>query len=166
MEIRTIKIADLVNDPANARKHSERNIESIMGSLRRFGQQKPIVIDKDGVVWAGNGTLEAAKRLGWETIQVTETTLADNHLMAYAIADNRTAELAKWDDAALAATLEGLQLCDESLLIAVGFNENELNHLLSDTELDNDKQSSEPVESKSQEIDCICPGCGFEFLEA
>ena len=57
MQLKRLNIADLSADPANARKHSERNIESIMASLRRFGQQKPIVVDKSGVVRAGNGTL-------------------------------------------------------------------------------------------------------------
>jgi hypothetical protein len=130
-----MKVADLSNDPANVRKHSERNIETIMGSLRRFGQQKPIVVDKSGVVRAGNGTLEAARRLGWETIEAAVSELTGSEMTAYAIADNRTAELAEWDEAALAATLEGLQFDDEELLAAAGFDENELAELMQDIEL-------------------------------
>jgi len=98
----------LMLDPANVRKHSPRNIETIKGSLARWGQQKPIVIDKDGVVVAGNGTVEAARLLGWQTIRVVRTTLKGSDRTAYAIADNRSAELAEWDDG-LAAALASLQ---------------------------------------------------------
>ena len=63
MNVQSRKIADLSEDPANARTHSERNIDAIVASLRRFGQQKPIVVDSNGVVRAGNGTLVAAKAL-------------------------------------------------------------------------------------------------------
>jgi len=66
LEIKKLLVSSLSNDPANARKHNDRNIEAIIASLRRFGQQKPIVIDSTGVVRAGNGMLEAAKRIGWE----------------------------------------------------------------------------------------------------
>ena len=44
-------------DPANARKHSERNLDAIKGSLAKFGQRKPIVVDRRGRILAGNGTI-------------------------------------------------------------------------------------------------------------
>jgi len=61
MQIETILVADLHLDPSNARNHPTKNLDAIKGSLAKFGQQKPIVIDKNNVVIAGNGTLEAAK---------------------------------------------------------------------------------------------------------
>lgn len=127
MKIEQRSVQKLSSDPANARKHSDRNIESIVASLRRFGQQKPIVVDKSGVVRAGNGTLEAAKRLGWQTIAVVESDLVGADMSAYAIADNRTAELAEWDDEILKATIEGL---DDALREAAGFDLSELDELL------------------------------------
>jgi ParB-like chromosome segregation protein Spo0J len=111
-------------------------LAAIVASLRRFGQQKPIVVDCSGVVRAGNGTLEAAKQLGWETIECVETPLKGSEATAYAIADNRTAELAEWDDAILAATLNGLVVDDAELLQAVGFDEAELMKILSEDEED------------------------------
>ncbi len=51
-------------DPANARRHSERNIEAIRRSLAGFRQQTPIVVDNNGVCWKGNATLTAALALG------------------------------------------------------------------------------------------------------
>ena len=89
-----ISITDLSLDPKNARKHSARNLEAIAASLEKFGQRKPIVVHR-GVVLAGNGTLEAAKTLGWTEIEVAEVPddWDNDTAKAYALADNRTAVL-------------------------------------------------------------------------
>ena len=101
--IEYVPISKLTFDPTNARKHSKRNLDAIVESLREFGQVKPIVIAKDPsgslVVVAGNGTLEAAKVLGWSKIsakRVPDSWDAER-IKAYALVDNRTAELAEWD---------------------------------------------------------------------
>jgi hypothetical protein len=93
-------------DPENARKHSKRNIEAIAGSLATFGQRRPLVV-WDGIVIAGNGTLEAAKSIGWTQIEVTRVPADWTHeqARAYALADNRTSELADWDHEILADQL-------------------------------------------------------------
>jgi DNA modification methylase len=109
MNTEQIQVSSLNSDPANARKHSDRNIDAIKASLARFGQQKPIVVDANNVVRAGNGTLEAAKALGWEEISVVRSGLEGSEMSAFAIADNRTAELAEWDEEILAATMNGLR---------------------------------------------------------
>jgi len=98
-------ITELSADPANARLHDERSLEAIKASLRRFGQQKPVVVDGAGVVIAGNGTLEAARGLGWSHVAAIRSDLAGVDRTAYAIADNRTAELSRWDDDALRQVL-------------------------------------------------------------
>jgi len=108
LNIERRKISELKNDPANARKHSPRNLKAIRDSLDVFGQQKPIVVDSRGVVIAGNGTLEAARELGWDEIDVAVTDLDPAHAQAFGIADNRTAELAEWDTDVLGQLLEGM----------------------------------------------------------
>jgi len=143
MQIEKRSVSQLSNDPANARKHNERNIQAILGSLRRFGQQKPIVVDSSNVVRAGNGTLEAARQLGWETIDCVITDLKGSDAISYAIADNRTAELAEWDDDVLAAQLNGLLADDEELLDAAGFTEEDLASLLGDLDGDGTTDSGE-----------------------
>jgi len=130
MRSETVPIDSLSFDPANVRKHGERNLATIKASLLRFGQQKPIVVDANGVVRAGNGTLAAAKALGWKDIAVVRSTLAGSEATAYAIADNRTAELAEWDEDALAETLSALQCEDEALLDAAGFDSAELSKMI------------------------------------
>jgi len=133
MKVQSIAVAELVNDPSNVRKHSGKNLDAIKGSLARFGQQKPIVVGPDGVVVAGNGTLEAAKALGWKKIDAVKTGLKGSDRTAFAIADNRSSELAEWDDAALAEQLSALAIDDEELLAAAGFDEAELEKLISET---------------------------------
>jgi ParB-like chromosome segregation protein Spo0J len=144
MQIIKKSIAELSNDPANARKHDDRNIESIVASLRRFGQQKPIVIDMNNIVRAGNGTLEAARRLGWDSIECVKTNLKGSDAIAYAIADNRTSELAEWDSEVLAAQLNGLLVDDEELANAAGFTAEEIEAMLENSvEKDSDFNSPE-----------------------
>jgi DNA modification methylase len=126
MKTETTQISTLTMDPSNVRKHSERNLDSIRASLNRFGQQKPIVVNADGVVIAGNGTLAAAKSLGWKEVSVVRTDLNGAEAIAYAIADNRTAELAEWDDAALAETLAALQNDDSIDHLTTGFTDAEI----------------------------------------
>jgi hypothetical protein len=97
VEFERAPIESLSADPRNARAHDSKNMAAIKASLERFGQQKPIVVDASGKVLAGNATLAAARDLGWTHIDIARSSLEDGEAMAYAIADNRTAELAEWD---------------------------------------------------------------------
>jgi ParB family chromosome partitioning protein len=125
MNFETIAVADLSLDPSNVRKHSRRNLDAIKASLRKFGQQKPIVVDAKGIVLAGNGTLTAAQELGWTEIQIVRTELAGVEATAFAIADNRTAELAEWEEDKLNAVLKSLR--DEGVdLVDVGYSPEDL----------------------------------------
>jgi hypothetical protein len=133
LEVEQVDIADLLVDEKNVRKHSERNIEAIESSLRRFGQRRPLVVWKQQII-AGNGTVEAARRLGWTSISVTRVPdeWTREEATAYAIADNRTAELASWDDEALLANLNELRGFD--LLEVTGFGSVDLDDLAVDIE--------------------------------
>lgn len=110
LAVTTIAIDELRPDPNNARKHGRQNLAAIRSSLERFGQRRPLVVLPDLTVIAGNGTLEAAKSLGWSTVAITTVpdTWTVDEARAYAIADNRTAELATWDEAVLQTTLADL----------------------------------------------------------
>lgn len=120
-------IESLTIDPANLRTHGARSIEAIAASLKRYGQQRPIVIDAEGVVIAGNGLLEAARSLGWKQVAAVRSGLTAAERIGYAIADNRTAELSGWDMPALLTTLQALG-DDERL--AAGFTADELESLM------------------------------------
>ena len=121
MNIVQTPISKLTLDPNNARKHSEKNLRAIAASLEKFGQRKPIVVHR-GVVIAGNGTVEAAKSLGWTDISIAAVPdeWDTDTAKAYALADNRSAELAEWDESELAKQI--LDLDDKGWDIAeLGF---------------------------------------------
>jgi hypothetical protein len=110
LQVESVPIDKLIPDEANARLHPAKNIDAVKASLQRFGQQKPIVVRRDGVVLAGNGTLQAAKDLGWKQLGVVYTDLESAEALAFAITDNRTSELAEWDYEVLAGVLENPEL--------------------------------------------------------
>ena len=106
MKIITVDIDDLKLDEANPRFHDLRNLDAIETSLDVFGQQKPIVIDGENKVIAGNGTVMAAKNLGWVAIEVVQTELCGEEAIAYSVADNRINELSVWHKANLENALK------------------------------------------------------------
>jgi len=117
----SIDIGLLKFDCNNARKHDSKNLSAIKGSLTKFGQQKPIVVTSENQVIAGNGTLEAAISLGWESIDIVRTQLKGKDLKAYGLADNRSSELASWDDEILGQSLKDLMDIDFDIG-AIGFD--------------------------------------------
>lgn len=140
MEIKSVPISSLVYDPNNARKHSPKNLTAIATSLEKFGQRKPVVVH-NGVIIAGNGTVEAARKLDWTEITITEvpTEWDVATAKAYAIADNRTAELAEWDTPVLVEQL--LEMEDEGFdLKEFGFDDGIMESLQKDIDDANNMQ--------------------------
>jgi hypothetical protein len=136
---KVIPIDDLAVDPANLRQHSDRSNSGIESSLRRFGPARSIVVDGKGVVRAGNGTLEAARRAGITDVLVVEpkpgqlvavrrSDWSPSEATGYAISDNRLTDLSSFDADGLERTLRALQ--DEDFdLDAVGFTDAEVDAL-------------------------------------
>lgn len=123
----TVPLADLTLDPRNARLHTESNIEAIKASLAEFGLRKPIIINPDRIVLAGNGTVRAARELGWTHLEAIEFQGTEDEERAFAIADNRSAELGSWDQTGLAELLTQL---DTGLLAAAGYTPMAVDDLL------------------------------------
>lgn len=147
-KLEMVSVDSLHHDPANVRDHDARNIAAIKASLTKFGQQKPIVVGANNVVIAGNGQLTAAKALGWKTISIQRSSLVGAEAIAFAIADNRTAELASWNDSDLAQQLAALQIDGEALELATGFTESEIEALVCNTkEIDEDDVPEPPEET-------------------
>lgn len=126
MNIETRSIDSLRPDPRNARKHGKKNLSTIAASLAQFGQRRAAVVRSDGTVLAGNGMLEAARSLGWSELSVTVVPdeWSDEEARAYALADNRTGELAEWDSDVLGDHLKDLQGAGWDVA-ALGFDEPE-----------------------------------------
>jgi DNA modification methylase len=152
MDVHDVPVDSLHNDPSNVRKHGEQNLAAIKASLARFGQQHPIIATPEGVVIAGNGRLMAARALGWRTVKVVRTGLEGAEATAFAIADNRTAELAEWDEAVLQQQLAAIAIDDEELLAATGFDEKELAKLSAQIapEINEDEVPEPPAEPITQ----------------
>ena len=164
MKLTTTKITELSLDPSNVRKHGRKNLDAIKASLRKFGQQKPIVVDAKGIVLAGNGTLTAAQELGWTEIDIIRTQLEGVEATMFAIADNRTSELAEWEDS-LAEVLQKLQ-ADGHDLGELGYDQNDRDELLArfqNVQQPAPESSAEEINTDEMKMQCRCPKCGFEF---
>jgi len=105
-----VPLDSLVLDPGNARLHDSRNLAAIGESLQRFGFRSPVIVQRKGmVVRAGNGRCLAARELGWTHVPAIVVDDDSREAMLFALSDNRTAELASWDEARLAEMLEELE---------------------------------------------------------
>lgn len=124
-----VKLSDLTPDPRNARKHNERNLDMIGKSLDDYGPARSIVIDEKGVILAGNGVVEAARKRGMtrlktvevdddEIIGVVKRNLTPKQKLELALFDNRTSETSEWDSAVIAALADEVDL--EALGLFVG----------------------------------------------
>ncbi len=102
-----IKLSELIPDPENARKHDSENIMAIAASLQQFKQRKPIVVDADGIIRAGNGTFLAAVELGWDSLMaIMWDDLKDAEAKGYALADNKTGDLSEFIPSMLSTILD------------------------------------------------------------
>lgn len=174
-------IESLVDDPENARLHPEDNLVTIMRSLTDFGQDQPIVARKGNrVVVKGNARLVAARRLGWKFLAVVFVEDDDAAAAARAIADNRTGELARWDDAVLARLIGRIQASNDVHVESAGFTADQAAAILaktrpgpsgepSDAQAAGGSAGSErapeafPRHDETIPTDHVCPRCGFAW---
>lgn len=121
-----VPLTELFADPSNARVHGDENLDAIVGSLRRFGQVEPLLVQSGTRrIIAGHGRLVAMKKLNWTEAEIVELEVDDLSATALGIALNRTAELAGWDDRVLAKLLSELKDADGGL-DGVGYSDAEL----------------------------------------
>lgn len=97
MEVQSMKISDVKPYPHNPRKN-DSGVEAVANSIKEFGWQQPIVVDKDHVIIVGHTRYKAAKKLGMDKVPVVVADgLTDEQVRAYRLADNKTGELTDWD---------------------------------------------------------------------
>src|ERR1700731_946654 len=111
MSVAYRQIEELKPDPANPRRHTRKQVRQIAESIKAFGFNVPILIDRHGNIIAGHGRWLACRELGFTEVP----TLCLDHLTpaqarAFMIADNRLTEIAVWDDRLLAQQLKELTL--------------------------------------------------------
>jgi DNA modification methylase len=122
-------VGDLKEFPGNPRRHPESQIARLMRSIKRFWTN-PILVDETGIILAGHGRLEAARRLGMTAVPtVTVSSLSTSEKRAVVIADNRLPEQAVWDFDLLRDHFRGLIELDFDVELT-GFSTGEVDLLL------------------------------------
>lgn len=111
----TLPIGSLVERKGNARKHASKQIKALADSMEEFGFTKPVVVDEKNVILAGHARARAAARRGDREVACVRVKGWDEESKtAFAIADNRMAELSEWDEELLESELQKIpDLADE-----------------------------------------------------
>ena len=154
-------VGDLTYDPDNARLHPEENDAAIRESLSRYGQLKPLVVRREGmIVVAGNGTLQAARGLGWRELACNVVDMDRLEAIGYGLADNRTAELARWDDEVVARLAA---LMAESESVPVGWTEEQVAAIRASLPGNVLAPDQFPEVNEDVEVEHRCPRCGYAW---
>ena len=131
MEIITMKLVDLVKPEKNVRIHTEQQLKEFQRSVKMFGQIRPIVVDENNVILAGNGLYETLIAMGKETADVYRyDNLTENQKKKLMIADNKIFSLGIENLDTLNSFLEDLQ----GDLDIPGFDEDILKQMVSEAE--------------------------------
>lgn len=99
------------NNPRN----NDIAVDAVAASIQQFGFKNPVIIDKDGVIVAGHTRYKAAQKLGITDIPcISADDLSDEQIKAFRLADNKTAELAEWDEDLLGKEMQEIINIDMS----------------------------------------------------
>ncbi|MFN3595213.1 MAG: site-specific DNA-methyltransferase [Thiobacillaceae bacterium] len=151
-------IAKLLPYARNARTHSEEQVAQIAASIAEFGFTNPILVGSDGVIVAGHGRLDAARKLGLERVPVVVLDhLTPTQRRALVIADNRIAENAGWDEQLLRIELQDLQ-AEGFDLDLTGFDADALAELLAGDEPELEGQTDEDAAPEVTDTPVSRPG--------
>lgn len=140
-KIEQLSVDVLIPYSNNARTHSDDQVTQIASSIKEFGFNNPILVDKHNGVIAGHGRLMAAKKLGLNEVPCIRLEhLSDAQRKAFILADNKIALNSGWDYDLLKVEVEGLSDSDFRLEL-LGFDVNELNTILGiEDEIKEDKE--------------------------
>jgi ParB-like chromosome segregation protein Spo0J len=126
-------IAKLIPHPRNARTHSEEQVSQIAASIREWGWTNPILVTEKGSIIAGHGRVLGARKLGLVDVPVMVARgWSKAQIQAYALADNKLALNAGWDEAMLALEIGELQELGFDIGL-IGFSDTEIAALSENT---------------------------------
>ena len=141
-QIQEVPIGD-VKPYENNPRDNDRAVEALAKSIKSFGWQQPIVVDKNMVVIVGHTRLKAAKKLGAEKVPVViAENLTDEQAKAYRLADNKTGENAVWDNKKLLEELSSFDTKD----LFTGFKTSEIFEDVLD------EQDNSPIEDNEKGV--------------
>lgn len=114
MKVQNVSIQDIKPYENNPRDN-DGGVDAVANSIKEFGWQQPIVVDKDNVIIVGHTRYKAAKKLGMKEVPVVVADkLSEEQVKAYRLADNKTGELTDWDDGLLDSELDDILNIDMS----------------------------------------------------
>lgn len=169
MQIVQIPVSRIKEWAENPRKNDQA-VGAVEKSIERFGFNVPVLCDRNSRLIAGHTRLKAARRLGLKNIPAIILSLSEKDKKAFAIAENKTGELAEWDSGKLKHILE--QLRDEDFdLKTLGFVGKELRRLLQDDWHEENKSIPVPSNATTKPGDILILGrhrvfCGDSCLRA
>jgi len=162
MLVEQIAIEKLIPYANNARTHSDKQVAQIAASIREFGFNNPVLIDKQSSIIAGHGRVLAARKLELDSIPCIRLNhLSSTQRRAYIIADNKIAMNAGWDEELLALELTELTEFGVNMDLT-GFTVDEIVSL----KQPNFEAATEEEQGQLDQLDpkwVACPNCGKEF---
>lgn len=127
MKIKQTPIDELIPYASNSRTHSDEQVAQIAASIKEFGFNNPVLLDKKNGIIAGHGRVLAARKLGLKEVPTIELShLTENQRKAYIIADNKLALNSGWDMDLLSLEMGDLKKAKFDLSL-LGFDASELN---------------------------------------
>lgn len=156
--VELVDITDLEIHPDNPR---QGDIGAIVTSIEQNGFYGTLVVQKNtSRVLAGNHRLQAAIAVGIKQVPVYWVDVNDVEARRILLADNRTSDLASYDDHQLLDILKGL-MNEEAGLLGSGFDADDIDDLIND--LNNEPPGGFPTFDDNLETNHTCPKCGYEF---
>lgn len=159
MKTRKLNLSELTPYHKNARRG---NVDAIAESLQVNGQYKPIIVNEGThtgrpmEILVGNHTVQAAELIGLDKLDAVVIDVDDERARKIVLVDNRTSDLATYDDALLA------DLLVDADLSGTGFTEVDLDGLLPPV-IDLDAPEEFPEYDENMEAAHLCPSCGYEW---
>lgn len=112
MQVKKVSI-DKIKPYANNPRNNNDGVDAVAESIKEFGWQQPIVVDKDNIIIVGHTRYKAAEKLGLKSVPiVVADNLSPEQVKAYRLADNKTGELTDWNDKLLQSELDGITNID------------------------------------------------------
>ena len=163
-EIEMLAVDRLVPYAKNAKKHDDRQVAAIAGSIREFGFTNPVLIDgQDGII-AGHGRVLGARKAGLAEVPCIRLAhLTDAQRRAYILADNRLTETGGgWDADMLAAEVESI---DWAELDAFKLDDLDIGEILAEAERGGDiPEDNKAIDEEAMtHTENKCPKCGFKW---
>lgn len=147
----TIKWVDIeaIKPYDNNPRINDRAVDAVAASIKQFGWNQPIVVDRNNVIIAGHTRYRAALTLGIKQIPVKTAELTNEQATAYRIADNKTAELSSWDSERLSVEMGDIHDID---MRDFGFTDNDIFDFDTSDQIDDtDSHSQPPTESDDEQ---------------